>query len=851
MKCYAPTFGWRNFCFSFAYLSIFLLISCHSNLDESSEFAEEEEEERLPNSWFYMQRAFPLGTIPKDAYQAALKQSAAFRQNAAQSKQDEPWEFVGPVNVGGRITDLEMYEDDLMTIYAGTASGGIFKSSDQGVSWVPIFDEAASLSIGDLDLAPTNKNIIYVGTGEANAGGGSLAYDGYGVYKSTDAGLTWQHKGLENVGSIGKVEIDPKNENRVFVAAMGDLFGNNPERGIYRTIDGGDTWEQVLFLNDSVGGIDLVIHPNNPDTIYAATWQRVRRPNRRSYGGPGSGIFRSYDGGDNWERLTNGLPGNQLGRIGLCISPSDPEILYTIISDRNSQHQGFWKTSDGGNTWTFQGNEGFAGANFSYWFGKIFINPFDPSQVFATSLDMHASYDDGNNWESITVGKTHVDQHAMIIHPMNPDLFIIGNDGGVYVSQNAGLTWEHSDNMPITQFYTCEMDYQNPRHFLGGTQDNGTVRTRNGQNNNWNRIYGGDGFVVKVDPIENNIIYAESQYGALGRSEDGGSRFTSARTGIDPGERKNWKTPYILDPMNPSTLYYGAQTIYKSTDKAVSWRPISPDLTNGPGTNLTFGTVSTITVSPVNNQIIYAGTDDGNVWVSIDGGGNWEKVSGGLPQRWVTAVEADPFDEATAYLTFSGYRNNSYLPHVYRTRDYGQTWENIGQSIPEAPANDIVPDPANVDRLFLATDFGVYETADGGVSWDLLSDGIPNVPILDLVFHQPTRTLVAATYGRSMYKLKVEELVSIKEQPSNIASFSVSPNPVNHNSSAFFILEKGGRYDLLIHDANGKLISRKGLDLPAGSHSIGIQHMVPDTKGMYVVILKGTKGSKTFQLIRS
>jgi hypothetical protein len=277
-----------------------------------------EEEEKLPNSWFFMQRAFPHGYIPKDAYQNAWKQAGSFRQATDLQKQAEPWQFAGPVNVGGRITDLEMHPDDLQTIYAGAASGGIFKSTNQGQSWEAIFDDAASLSIGDIAFAPSDRNILYIGTGEANAGGGSLAYDGLGVYKSTNAGLSWDHLGLEEVGSIGRVAIDPQNSDKVFVAAMGDLFGNNPERGLYRTEDGGQSWEQVLFLNDSTGAIDVIVHPQNPEVVYAATWERIRRPHRRSYGGPGSGIFKSIDGGDSWTRIVgNGWPGNEQGRIGL------------------------------------------------------------------------------------------------------------------------------------------------------------------------------------------------------------------------------------------------------------------------------------------------------------------------------------------------------------------------------------------------------------------------------------------------------------------------------------------------------------------------------------------------------
>jgi photosystem II stability/assembly factor-like uncharacterized protein len=537
--------------------------------------------------------------------------------------------------------------------------------------------------------------------------------------------------------------------------------------------------------------------------------------------------------------------------LDLVISPSHPDILYAVVSNESSSHQGFFKSEDGGDTWSFTGNEGFGGASFMYWFGKIFIHPSNPSKVYAASLDMHSSFDDGQNWENITTGKAHVDQHAMIVHPLDTNFHIIGNDGGVYISRDDGNSWQHLENLPITQFYTCEIDYLDPDHLLGGTQDNGTIRTRTGGLNDWSRIYGGDGFVVKVDPTDNNYVYAESQYGSIGRSVNGGDGFRSARTGLDFGQRRNWKTPYILDPVNPSTLYYGSEVVYKSEDRAETWRPISPVLPDGPGDNLVFGTITALAVSPLNNEIIYAGTDDGNVWVSTDGGVAWEKVSANLPRRWVTAIEADPFDDATAYLTFSGYRFNSYQAHVFRTHDYGQTWEDIGAALPEAPANDIVPDPANPDRLYLATDFGVYETRDGGLNWNLLTEGLPNVPIVDLTFHQPTRTLVAATYGRSMYTLRTEELTATNEASDPVVSLKIFPVPLQDHSVLEIQVPAGGAYNLEVRDLQGKVIARKNVECSVGVNQIPLRELIPETNGVFILSVMHKSGKKSIQLLRS
>mgnify|MGYP001796311698 CR=1 FL=1 len=456
-----------------------------------------------PNDRFINQRAYPQGTIDTDAYLNGIAQAKALR-NVRSSKQTS-WQQAGPTNIGGRITDIEMHPDNTDIVYAATATGGIWKSVDGADSWNPIFDDQPSLSIGDIALAPSDPQIIYAGTGEVNGGGGSLTYGGTGVYKSMDSGQTWQHLGLEETRFIGRVVVDPQDPNRVFIAAMGKLFNTNPQRGLYRTLDGGQTWSNVLSISDSTGCVDISIHPQQPDTIYAATWQRTRTPEQRTYGGDECAIYRSYDGGESWQELTNGLPtGSNVGRIGIDIARSTPETLYAIYADRIGFFAGVYRTDDGGDSWqrTQDANLGGFYSSFGWWFGNIRVDPNDPDIAFAMGLDVFRTNNGGQSW-AYRSGSMHVDQHGLAIHPLNSSFVVAGNDGGIYRSSNGGQTWSKINDLPITQFYTSEVDNQLPQRLYGGTQDNGTIRTLSGSASGWNIIYGGDGFFVRVDPSDN------------------------------------------------------------------------------------------------------------------------------------------------------------------------------------------------------------------------------------------------------------------------------------------------------------------------------------------------------------
>jgi photosystem II stability/assembly factor-like uncharacterized protein len=829
----------------FAFISASLTIAIVVNAFIASEV--DEDESTTPNDWFFLQRSFPFQEINYDARNVAWQQAQEIKSSS--NIRGEGWLQKGPYNIGGRISAVAMTDGIPYTIYAGAASGGIFRSLTAGETWEPVFDDALSLSIGDIAVAPSNQAVVWVGTGEANAGGGSMSYDGFGVYKSENAGDSWQHLGLENTGSIGRLAVHPTDPQTCFVAAMGRLFSNNPDRGVFRTTDGGLTWDKVLFVNDSVGAIDIVMHPVHPDTLYACMWERVRRPDYRNYGGPGCGIYRSYDGGDNWTLLTIGLPAasSSVGRIGIDISASDPNILYAIYADDIGYFDGVYKTTNGGNSWIRTNDNDLANmySSYGWWFGRISIDPADPDIAYAIGFDLYKTTNGGNSWPMIS-STVHVDQHDLAISPIDHNLVVLGNDGGIYISFDGGSAWTFVNNLPITQFYTCEIDEQQPQRLYGGTQDNGTNRTLTGDADDWQSIYWGDGFHVLVDPTDNDYVYAEYQYGNFARSTNGGTYFTEAMSGISGSDRMNWNTPFAFDPNNPQILYYGANRLYKTTNRAISWQAISPDLTNSiPGSGVVYGTITTIAAAPSNSQYIYVGTDDGNVWKTENGGSSWNNISLGLPERWITRVAIDPYDEQVVYVTLSGYRYDSYQPHVFRSTDAGESWTDVSGNLPEAPANDLIIDPALDSTLYLATDFGVFITRDLGEFWSMLGDNLPNVPVVDLDFHQPTRTLIAATYGRSMYSFNVDQLVFIDDLTVREQELKIFPNPVAQVLNLQIDLKQDTQYSIL--DSGGKVITGGTLNKNSSAQRIDVSGLRP---GNYFLRINNENNTLTGKFIK-
>jgi photosystem II stability/assembly factor-like uncharacterized protein len=702
----------------------------------------------MPNRWFMRQRLSPDGTIAVSARSRALE---GLRATDSFDEAPGTWVNVGPKNIGGRVTALGVDPNDPLHLWLGTADGGVWTSSDEGATWTPVFDDQGTLSIGALATHPTDSDTVYVGTGEDNGGG--FSFDGEGIFKTTDGGASWSNLGLAEVRRVGRIAIDPSDPDRVFVAAGGDWFNKDIHRGIYRSTDGGQSWSN-----------------------FAAIWQRYSFGTGWYVGGVNSAIWRSLDGGDTWTKLATGLPsGSNVGRIGLAIAPSNPSVVFAVIIDDPGVLIGVYRSLDGGDTWVKRNGPLLPQflSSYGYYFGQIRVDPDSETTVYLLDLSIWRSTNGGGPWTPVS-GSIHVDQHDLIVEP--GDRILTGNDGGFYRSPDNTSSWIHSVDLPITQFYDLCIDNLDTDRRFGGTQDNGTNRTVTGGDSDWTNVLGGDGMQCEVDYTDSNKVYAESQFGNIARSTDGGDSFVSATSGIDPAERANWVTPITLDPVTPSTLYTGFQKVYRSVDSAVSWTAISPDLTNGPGhgidvsgdpdwrtqqnhlENLIEGTITVVNISPVDTDVIWAGTDDGNVWVTDDAGANWGQVNPPGLSLWVTDVAPDPFDADTAYLTVTGYREGDRLPYIRTTADLGQSWTDITSNLPQVPLNAVVADPSAQARLLVASDLGVHVSNNGGVSWSMMSGGIPALVVLDLVIHDASRTLYAGTHARSIYTYDLGQL---------------------------------------------------------------------------------------------
>jgi photosystem II stability/assembly factor-like uncharacterized protein len=719
---------------------------------------EGEEKEAPPEDWFVTQRVVH-GGIPAGALEKAAAQAAALTEEAKLDpvRAAARWKFVGPTNIGGRVVDIAVDPVATDTIYVAAATAGIWKSTDKGLNFTAIWPATNPQSMGALII--TQDGTLFAGTGEANPGGGSITYGGVGIYRSTDGGATWKRVGLKNSGAIGRLMVDPTNSQHIFAAAAGPLYTHGGDRGVYESIDGGTTWTRKLAGdNDTTGAVDLAIDPTNPNRIYAAMWDHFREPDLRTYGGVGSGVFRSIDGGTTWTRLTNGLPASSstVGRIGIALAPSNPQRLYAIVNQTSGFFQGFYRSDNGGDSWTnLSPNSTLSGAQSSYgwWFGRVWVDPLDQTHVFAGGVYLCESKTSGVSFTGEF--SPHPDHHAMAWDLKVPGRVYLGNDGGTYRSDVNGSNdqWTSAVSQPFTQFYSVDVSEQDGRRVVGGAQDNGVNRSYGGTG--WNTYVGGDGLEALIDPTNQNFVYGCSQYGDCLRSTDGGntsSDFTNATT----SSRRNWLSPLQFDPANPAVLYYAGNQVNRSVDHAVHWSVISPDLTGGPGRDPSypFGTVTTVAGAKTDSNRIFAGTDDGRLWFTTNLGVNWTRVTDSdVPGTWVTRVTVDPTNAQIAYATFSGFRSGTPLPYVLKTSDGGATWSSIVGNLPQAPVNDLVIIGSS---LYVATDVGVYSSSDGGTTWRAPAQGLPNVPVTDLEYQVSGNSLYAATFGRGMFMLRLQ-----------------------------------------------------------------------------------------------
>ena len=689
---------------------------------------------------------------------------------------------IGPAGMSGRVTAIDVELSDTDNIYIGTAAGGVWKSENSGHTWAPIFDDALAASIGDVEIYQNNPDIIYVGTGEGNPRNSQNS--GWGMYKSIDGGLTWQHLGLEQTRQIHRVIIHPHDPDIVVIGVAGATWGDSPNRGIYKTTDGGKTWKKKLFVNNRTGVSDLVVDPENPNKMLAAMYEHRRWPWFYKSGGPGSGLYITLDGGDSWNEIDRekGLPEGELGRIGLSFAPSNPEYVYAYIE---SKENAIFRSTDGGQSWkkmSKSGDSKIGGRPFYY--ADIYVDTKNSNRVYSIAGEVTVTEDGGKTWEMFAPGnKIHTDHHAWWSHPDDPNYLIVGHDGGLNISHDRGKNWTFAENLPLAQFYHIRVDNAFPYNVMGGLQDNGSWRGpsqtwfKGGiRNLYWQRLSVGDGFDVVPDPLDNDYGYAMGQAGKLVRWHAPSGHLKKIKPVHPDGEylRFNWNTGIAIDPHDQKTIYYGSQYLHKSSDYGDSWEIISPDLTTDDPDKQKFlesgglsydvtgaefhTTIITIDPSPVKEGVIWVGTDDGNVQLTRDGGKNWTNVIDnfrGVPRNsWVTQITASKFNESEAVVVFDDHRRNNWEAYVYQTTDYGRSWTRLVES------NDVrgftycfVQDPIESKLMFVGSEFGLYVSFDGGKFWNKWTNDIPTMPITDMVIHQRDHDLVIGTFGRAIWIL--------------------------------------------------------------------------------------------------
>jgi len=813
----------------------------------------ENEPMKIQSLWMDYQRTYPNKGIKPEPVIKAMRDAREIHQNSSRGAYE--WEEAGPTNIGGRITDLEFDPIDINTIYVGASTGGIFKSINGGSDWVQVFGQAATISIGDLAVDPNNPQVVYAGTGESNSS--SYSFLGDGIYKSVNGGQSWSNIGLETSAYIGRVIVDYSNSDNIFVAACGNLFSWGGERGIYKSTNGGTTWENILYVNDSTSGIDLVQHPGNPEILYAAMWERRRGLNYRNSFGDGSGIYKTTNGGNTWTELTNNLPtGSNVGRIGLALAESNPNVIYAFY-DMPNQEVRVYRTNDGGLSWnrTNDGNLSGMNSSFGWYFGQVRVDPVDENVAYTLGVEMYRTTNGGNSWQVIadySSNDIHVDHHAMFINK-NSGRIYEGNDGGFYFSDDQGDSWEKINNLPITQFYFIEVNYLFPHRLLGGTQDNNTGMTWNGGLNDWFPILGGDGFYCLVDYVNSNNVYAEYQNVGLCKSTDGGFEFSYIADAMS-GDRINWMAPLAMDPVDPDILYFGTHRVWKSFNGGWNWSASSGDLTQGGSGS--FHTITTIDISPLDPQIVVTGSADGKVFVSANAGLSWTDISNDLPLRWITRVACDPFDENKIYATVSGFRWDEPQPHVFVTDNLGQNWTNISSNLPELPVNVIVCDPESEGRLFIGTDAGMFYTENHGSTWESFNFNMPSVAVVALDLHNPTRKLIAGTYGLSAFTFDLDQLVSVEENKPDeqVNSITVAPNPFSSASGQLLTISFNNQQQQIV---NVRILNING-DIIREYRSIEQAELTWDgtdrngnkvPPGNYIVRLKTIKNSFSAKLV--
>lgn len=818
-----------------------VIVSCQPNTQ--SEFWQSTyENKHAPADHFYLQRAYPDGTFSEEAYKAALAEASS-QMNLREGLPpgfSETWSLKGPGNIGARVNTIAVHPTNEKIIYAGFSCGGVYKTKDGGLNWVPIFDDRAYLAIGAIAIDPSNPEIVYVGTGDPNITG--YPFLGDGLYRSTNGGQSWSRIGLAETRIISKIVIDPSNPQRIHVGTMGLPFERNRQRGLYSTTDGGLSWKQSLFVNEQAGIIDIVMDPKNPSTLYAAAWNRIRNNRESIISGPDAAIYKSTNNGQSWTILTGGLPTGNMGRIGLAFYSGTPNQVFAIYNDDTAELENIFRTSDEGNTWEpliLPGKSNLPRTvlgGFGWYFGKIKVNPKNPLELYLLSISLWKTSDGGRTWITQGDGEVHSDKHDLVFTPSG-DL-LLGSDGGIDKSTDGGSSWIDIESIPTTQFYRIDYNPHNPNRYYGGAQDHGTV-SGNDINQSWQRIEGGDGFQMRFNPIDAQVVWAQTQNGTLRVSTNGGSYFQLALVGIDRSERVNWDAPLIISPHDPEILYTGTQRIYQnSTGTSPLWRAISPDLTDGNIFGRNFHNISCIHESPLNPDLLMAGTSDGNVWQTNDRGNNWNRIDATLPERYVTSVKTSPSNASTLYVSHSGYKDNDNQAHLRMSLNLGKTWTSIAGDLPPLAINDFIVLPGHQDSiLFVANDGGVYASTNFGKNWNRLGTNMPIVAAYCLAWNVAKNELVVGTHGKSIYAYPLRKLLNGNVTSTKFATLpdnllKVYPQPFDATLNLDWETpDLKSNWILKIFDIQGKTIFGQSLGMgPVQKLQLNTSHW---NKGVY------------------
>ena len=821
---------------------------------------------------------------------------------------------IGPAAMGGRIADIDAVIDKRLIIYVGSAGGGLWKSIDAGITFKPVFDKQPSLSIGAVKVDPNDPKTVWVGTGESWTR--NSVSIGTGIYRSKDAGDTWQKMGLENTERIARIVISPKDSNTVYVCAPGHLWNAHPDRGVFKTIDGGKTWNKILYVDDNTGCADMATDPENPQVLFAGMWQFRRKPYSFESGGPKSALYKSVDGGANWKQLKNGLPAGPLGRIAVAVAPTKHNVVYALVE---AKHTALYRSDDSGETWV-EKNSDYNIVGRPFYFARIVVDPANPDRVYKPGFGLSVTDDGGKSFAGLggfTGGGPHGDFHGVWVNPKNTDELLIGTDGGVYQSEDRGSHWRYLAVIPVSQFYHVTYDMAQPYNVYGGLQDNGTWMAPSQypggiHNREWRNIGFGDGMWAQVDPKDQDVVYVEYQGGKISRFRKSILERKDIRPLPRPGEpdfRFNWNSPMHVGASG--ALYLGGQFLFRSTNQGESWDRISPDLTSknpewlkqeeSGGVTIdnsdaeTYETIYTISESPRDPKVIWAGTDDGNVQLTRDGGKTWTNLVKNIPDlppnTWVSSIEASHFDPAIAYATFDGHMSGDMKTYIFKTADYGKTWQQFSGDGINGYAHVVRQDLVDANLLFVGTELGLFLSLDGGAHWAQFTGNLPNVAVRDVVVHPRDGDLLIATHGRGIYVL--DDLTPIRKMTPEVldadAAFlearpSVIPVPASEqrfdgdadfngtslSESASIVYYQKKRHILgdlkfEIYDQKGELISRisgnkrKGLNrlewpmrmkppkVPAGASTVqnGFTFIGPHVPaGTYTV--KMIKGSQTY-----